>query len=83
MRITRIVLNFTETCNLGDYSNTKPSLELMADLEPGDDVQTVISQLSDIAKGTLRAKIDEELIVELIRCGVCLDSMKNSLVMNT
>lgn len=31
----------------------------------------------------LAAKIDEELIVELIRCGVCLDSMKNSLVMNT
>lgn len=61
MRITRITLNFTETCNLGDYSNTKPSLELMADLEPGDDVQVVISQLSDIAKGTLRAKIDEEL----------------------
>ena len=61
MRITRIVLNFTETCNLGDYSNTKPSLELMADLEPGDDVQVVISQLSDIAKGSLRPKIDEEL----------------------
>lgn len=61
MRITRIVLNFTETCNLGDYSNTKPSLELMADLEPGDDVQAVIDQLSTIAKETLRAKIDEEL----------------------
>ena len=63
MRITRIVLNFTETCNLGDYSNTKPSLELMADLEPGDDVQAVIGQLSTIAKETLRAKIDEELEV--------------------
>ena len=61
MRITRVVLNFTETCNLGDYSNTKPSLELMADLEPGDDVQAVISQLSDIAKESLRTKIDEEL----------------------
>lgn len=63
MRITRVTLNFTETCNLGDYSNTKPSLELMADLELGDDVQAVIGQLSAIAKETLRAKIDEELEV--------------------
>ena len=61
MRITRVTLNFTETCNLGDYSNTKPSIELTADVEYGDHILDVIQELADMAKSTLRTKIDEEL----------------------
>ncbi len=61
MRITRVTLNFTETCNLGDYSNTKPSIELTADVEYGDHILDVIQELADMAKTALRTKIDEEL----------------------
>lgn len=61
MKITRVTLNFTETCNLGDYSNTKPSLELTADVEYGDHILDVIQGLADMAKTALRTKIDEEL----------------------
>lgn len=61
MRITQISINFTETCNLGDYSNTKPSVELTALLEPGDDPHAVLDELTGMAKETLHAKIDDEL----------------------
>ncbi|MGE3487932.1 MAG: hypothetical protein AB7L09_24695 [Nitrospira sp.] len=61
MRITQITLNFTETCNLGDYSNTKPSIELTALLDAGDDVQVVIDELVTRAKSVIHDKIDEEL----------------------
>lgn len=61
MRITQITINFTETCNLGDYSNTKPSIELTALLDAGDDVYAVVDSLTNTAKGVLRDKIDDEL----------------------
>lgn len=61
MRITQITINFTETCNLGDYSNTKPSVELTAILDAGDDVQAVLGELVATAKGVIHDKIDDEL----------------------
>ena len=61
MRISEITICFTETCNLGDYSNTKPSVELKAVLEPGDDVGAVVAQLTRTAKSVIHDKIDEEL----------------------
>lgn len=61
MRITQVTLNFTETCNLGDYSNTKPSIELTALLDAGDDVHVVIDELVATAKSVIHDKIDEEL----------------------
>lgn len=61
MRITQISLSFTETCNLGDYSNTKPSIELTALLDAGDDVHAVINELVTKAKGVIHEKVDEEL----------------------
>lgn len=61
MRITQITVNFAETCNLGDYSSTKPSIELTALLDVSDDVHAVIDELINTAKTVLHAKIDEEL----------------------
>lgn len=61
MRITQITVNFTETCNLGDYSNTKPSVELTATLDAGDDVQAVLGELVATAKSVIHDKIDDEL----------------------
>lgn len=61
MRITQVTVNFSETCNLGDYSNTKPSIELTALLDAGDDVYGVLDSLVAIAKRVLHDKIDEEL----------------------
>ena len=61
MKISRITVGFSETCNLGDYSNTKPSIELTADLETGDDVLEVIDHLTTLANQTLHKHIDEEL----------------------
>lgn len=61
MHITQITINFTETCTLGDYSNTKPSVELTAILDAGDDVQAVLGELVATAKSVIQDKIDEEL----------------------
>lgn len=61
MRITQVSLSFTETCNLGDYSNTKPSIELTALLDASDDVHAVIGELVTTAKAVIHEKIDEEL----------------------
>ncbi len=61
MRITQVTVDFTETCNIGDYSNTKPSIELTAVLDAADDVHVVIEDLVTLAKGVLHEKIDEEL----------------------
>lgn len=61
MHITQITLNFTETCNLGDYSNTKPAIELTASLDAGDDVHAVIDDLASTAKKVIYEKIDDEL----------------------
>ncbi|MGP1667547.1 MAG: hypothetical protein ACTS5I_16925 [Rhodanobacter sp.] len=62
MRITQISVTCTETCNLGDYSNTKPSIELHAQLDATDHPTDVISELIAIAKTYLHAEIDKELI---------------------
>lgn len=61
MRITQITIGFTETVNLGDYSNTKPSVELTALLDAGDDVPTVIDELVATAKSVIHEKVDDEL----------------------
>lgn len=61
MRITTITVNLTETCNLGDHSNTKPSIELTAQLEATDYPLVVLRELIEMAKGEIRQKIDEEL----------------------
>lgn len=61
MRITQVTINFTETCNLGDYSNTKPSIEIQALLEAGDDVHAVIDELVTTAQAVIHEKIDAEL----------------------
>lgn len=61
MRITQITINFTETCNLGDYSNTKPSVELTAILDASDHVIDVLQELVATAKSVIHEKVDEEL----------------------
>ncbi|MBX3014837.1 MAG: hypothetical protein KF832_25175 [Caldilineaceae bacterium] len=61
MHITQITINFSETCNLGDYSNTKPSVELTAQLDVTDDVHVVLDELVTTAKGVIHEKIDNEL----------------------
>ena len=61
MRITQISINFSETCNLGDYSNTKPAIELTAQLDAADKPEEVLKQLIDMAKQHLHEEIDKEL----------------------
>lgn len=63
MRITQISINFSETCNLGDYSNTKPAIELTAQLEATDDPVTVLQELIGLAKEHLHKEIDKELSI--------------------
>lgn len=62
MRITQISVTCTEMCNLGDYSNTKPSIELTAQLDATDHPTDVLSELILIANTYLHAEIDKELI---------------------
>lgn len=60
MRITQISVNITETCNLGDYSNTKPSIELSAQLDATDDPAMVLESLINMAKEHVHAAVDLE-----------------------
>lgn len=60
MRITQISVNITETCNLGDYSNTKPSIELTAQLDATDDPVAVLESLISMAKSHVHTAVDLE-----------------------
>ncbi len=62
MQVTRIEVRIDETFNLGNYSNTKPSITLQADIHPGDDVDAAISELYGKVKAKIEAHIDETLM---------------------
>ncbi len=57
MKLTKITVGKGLTINLGDYSGVKPSLELEAQLEEGDDYQE--------CKQKLVKMVDDHLTEEL------------------
>lgn len=61
MQIRQVEIEFGMTQNLGDYSNTRPSVKLVAELNEGDDVQAAIDELTLRATTTVHNLVDDEL----------------------
>lgn len=61
MQIEVIEFEFGMTQNLGDYSNTRPSLKLVARLTEGEDVDIALEALTATAVQTVHGLVDDEL----------------------
>ena len=61
MNITQVTVGWQQTQSLPSYSNIKPSLSLTAQLSDGDNVDLVIEQLRNQARGFVEAQIDDAL----------------------
>ncbi|MCB8942517.1 MAG: hypothetical protein H6658_01955 [Ardenticatenaceae bacterium] len=61
MRYKTVGLKFGMTQNLGDYTNTRPEVELVAELSDDDDVHQALGELSGLATTTVHNLVDDEL----------------------
>lgn len=61
MQIELVEFEFGMTQNLGDYSNTRPSLKLVARLTEGEDVDIALEALTATAVQTVHGLVDDEL----------------------
>lgn len=61
MQITEITASWTETANLGNYSNVKPSLTLKATLAPGEDRVFAELELMIECKAFVQEQVDQAL----------------------
>lgn len=61
MKVTQIEFEFGMTQNLGDYTNTRPSIKLVAELTEGDDPDQVLGELRHYAIGVVHNIVDNEL----------------------
>lgn len=61
MKVTTIKVAYALTYNLGDYSNVRPSIELTAEIEPGDDEIEVRESLMDSARAHVEQEVDRAL----------------------
>ncbi len=64
MQITEVRASWTETANLGNYSNVKPSHSLTATLEPGEDAELAERELMRRCRTFVQAEVDEALEAE-------------------
>lgn len=61
MEIEKVVIKFGVTQNVGDYSNVRPEVELMAVLDVGDDPDLAIAHLRETATELIHGMVDDEL----------------------
>lgn len=61
MKITHIELEFGMTQNLGDYTNCRPSIKMMAEVGEDDDPAKVLDQLNHIVRPAVHNLVDDEL----------------------
>ncbi|MBE2200495.1 MAG: hypothetical protein IAE79_17905 [Anaerolinea sp.] len=61
MEIKLIEFEFGMTQNLGDYTNTRPSVKLVAELAEGDDVDIALESLTTTAVQTVHGLVDDEM----------------------
>lgn len=61
MEIKLIEFEFGMTQNLGDYTNTRPSVKLVAELAEGEDVDIALESLTVTAVQTVHGLVDDEL----------------------
>lgn len=61
MEITKIVVSYQETANLGNYSNVKPSATVEVALSDDDDPAVVQAQALDRARGIVQSAVDDAL----------------------
>ena len=61
MQIETVSFKFGMTQNLGDYTNTRPEIELVAELDEDDDIEETLDELSGIALFHIHNLVDDEL----------------------
>lgn len=61
MRVTEITFEFGMTQNLGDYTNTRPSVKLVAEVGEDEPTHVVVTELAQQAIATVHAIVDDEL----------------------
>lgn len=61
MRITEITVKLGETVNLGNYSNFRPEISIMAEVGLGENPNRSIEQLTRVAQEQLADLVDEAL----------------------
>lgn len=61
MKVTTTKIAYSLTYSLGNYSNVRPSIELTAEIEPGDDEIEVRESLMDSARAHVEQEVDRAL----------------------
>ena len=61
MKVTRISVRYGRTHNLGDYNNVRPEIELTAELDRNDDLDTALADLTADARAFVEEEIDQAL----------------------
>jgi hypothetical protein len=58
MRITTITVRYGRTKSLYEYSNVRPEVTLVAEIDPGDDLDHVTARLLNQAKAIVEEEVD-------------------------
>lgn len=61
MNITKIVVGYQETANLGDYSNCRPSLSVEVALTEGDDPDASLAAAQALVRRAVQREVDDAL----------------------
>ncbi len=61
MKVTQVEVEFGMTQNLGDYTNTRPSIKLVAEIAEDESANTVIGYLESMARTAVHNIVDDEL----------------------
>ena len=61
MKVTHIEVEFGMTQNLGDYTNTRPSVKLTAELSEDDKPDLALYHLAVLARTAVQEIVDDEL----------------------
>lgn len=61
MDIKTIIVTYTETANLGDYSNVKPSATIEVVVHAGEDQDQVMAEATAYVRGIVRNQVDDAL----------------------
>jgi hypothetical protein len=56
MKITKVTVGFGSTVNLGNFNSARFDVQLEAELEPGEDADTIINDLHLAARGHVQAQ---------------------------
>lgn len=61
MRTAQITVSYQETCSLPEYSNVRPGITYVLDLEPGDDADDIRQHYTAMARTFVQQQIDAAL----------------------